>query len=56
MGCYGKLGWIRRPRKVDVELSRRMLAKVGVEEYSSRQTSQLLGGRQQRVFLAWALV
>ncbi len=55
MGCYGKLGWIRRPRKADVELAKQMLAKVGMEEYSARQISQLSGGQQQRVFLARAL-
>lgn len=55
MGCYGKLGWIRRPRKTDVELTRQMLKKVGMEEYASRQISQLSGGQQQRVFLARAL-
>ncbi len=55
MGCYGKLGWIRRPRKEDMELAKQMLAKVGMEEYASRQISQLSGGQQQRVFLARAL-
>lgn len=55
MGCYGKLGWIRRPRKTDTELARQMLKKVGMEEYASRQISQLSGGQQQRVFLARAL-
>ncbi|HBD00551.1 MAG TPA: peptide transporter, partial [Lachnoclostridium sp.] len=55
MGCYGKLGWIRRPGKSDVELARKMLAKVGMQEYASRQISQLSGGQQQRVFLARAL-
>lgn len=55
MGCYGKLGWIRRPRKSDVSLAQQMLKKVGMEEYSSRQISQLSGGQQQRVFLARAL-
>lgn len=55
MGCYGRLGWIRRPRKADVELTRQMLKKVGMEEYASRQISQLSGGQQQRVFLARAL-
>ncbi len=25
MGCYGKLGWIRRPGKPDVELAKQML-------------------------------
>ncbi len=55
MGRYGKLGWIRRPRKADTALTRQMLAKVGMEQYSSRQISQLSGGQQQRVFLARAL-
>ncbi|PJJ27042.1 metal ABC transporter ATP-binding protein [Lacrimispora celerecrescens] len=55
MGCYGKLGWIRRPGKPDVELAKQMLAKVGMQEYASRQISQLSGGQQQRVFLARAL-
>lgn len=56
MGCYGKLGWIRRPRKEDIELAKKTLKKVGMEEYASRQISQLSGGQQQRVFLARALV
>lgn len=56
MGCYGKLGWIRRPRKADIDLTKQMLRKVGMEEYASRQISQLSGGQQQRVFLARALV
>jgi manganese/zinc/iron transport system ATP- binding protein len=55
MGCYGKLGWIKRPRKKDYELTQRVLAKVGMAEYSSRQISQLSGGQQQRVFFARAL-
>lgn len=55
MGCYGKLGWIRRPRKSDVELTKQTLAKVGMQDYTSRQISQLSGGQQQRVFLARAL-
>ncbi|WP_367567093.1 metal ABC transporter ATP-binding protein [Lacrimispora sp.] len=55
MGCYGKLGWFRRPRKKDMELAGQMLAKVGMAEYASRQISQLSGGQQQRVFLARAL-
>ncbi len=56
MGCYGKLGWIRRPRKSDLVLAKETLAKVGMEDYASRQISQLSGGQQQRVFLARALV
>lgn len=56
MGCYGKLGWIRRPKKDDINLAKQTLAKVGMEKYASRQISQLSGGQQQRVFLARALV
>lgn len=55
MGCYGKLGWIRRPRKADMELTRQTLQKVGMQDYATRQISQLSGGQQQRVFLARAL-
>ena len=55
MGSYGKLGWIRRPRKSDIELAKQMLDKVGMQDYSNRQISQLSGGQQQRVFLARAL-
>jgi manganese/zinc/iron transport system ATP- binding protein len=56
MGCYGKLGWVKRPRKADVELVMQTLGKVGMAEYADRQISQLSGGQQQRVFLARALV
>lgn len=56
MGCYGKLGWIRRPKKADIELAKETLQKVGMEKYYHRQISQLSGGQQQRVFLARALV
>ena len=56
MGCYGRLGWIRRPKKSDIVLTKKMLEKVGMLSYASRQISQLSGGQQQRVFLARALV
>ncbi|MDO5062046.1 MAG: metal ABC transporter ATP-binding protein [Peptostreptococcaceae bacterium] len=55
MGCYGKLGWLRRPRKEDRELAKKMLEKVGMQNFAQRQISQLSGGQQQRVFLARAL-
>lgn len=55
MGCYGKLGWIKRPRKEDIELTKQTLKKVGMQDYANRQISQLSGGQQQRVFLARAL-
>ena len=55
MGRYGRLGWIRRPRKKDRRIAEEALDKVGMGEYAARQISQLSGGQQQRVFLARAL-
>ena len=55
MGRYGRLGWIRRPGKVDHQIAMECLEKVGMAELASRQISQLSGGQQQRVFLARAL-
>ena len=56
MGCYGRLGWIKRPTKEDREFSMHMLAKMGMEQYWDRQISHLSGGQQQRTFIARALV
>lgn len=56
MGCYGRLGFIKRPGKKDKEGAMECLKKVNMEEYASRQISQLSGGQQQRVFLARALM
>ncbi len=56
MGRYGKIGWLRRVRKIDKEKTEEAISKVGMEEFSERQISQLSGGQQQRIFLARALV
>jgi manganese/zinc/iron transport system ATP- binding protein len=55
MGRYGKLGWFRRPQKLDRDISLQCLQEVGMEAFASRHISQLSGGQQQRVFLARAL-
>lgn len=55
MGTYGRLGWLRRPKKQERELAAEMLRRVGMEDFRSRQISELSGGQQQRVFLARAL-
>jgi manganese/zinc/iron transport system ATP- binding protein len=56
MGCYGTLGWMRRPGRSERECAFEALEKVGMSDYAGRQISQLSGGQQQRVFLARALV
>ena len=55
MGCYGRLGWIRRPKREDREFAMECLKKTGMEQYANRQISRLSGGQQQRTFLARAL-
>ncbi|MFO7573076.1 MAG: metal ABC transporter ATP-binding protein [Gaiellaceae bacterium] len=56
MGRYGRLGWVRRPRRADREAADAALRQVGMADLAHRQISQLSGGQQQRVFLARALV
>lgn len=55
MGCYGRLGWIKRPKKEDRDFAMEMLKKTGMAEFSNRQIGQLSGGQQQRAFIARAL-
>lgn len=56
MGCYGTLGWMRRPGRKERQRALEAIEKVGMSDYAGRQISQLSGGQQQRVFLARALV
>lgn len=56
MGCYGRLGWIRRPGRKEREAALAALDQVGMAGYAKRQISQLSGGQQQRVFIARALM
>lgn len=56
MGCYGRLGWFRRPAGRERAAARAALERVGMQDFAARQISQLSGGQQQRVFLARALV
>jgi manganese/zinc/iron transport system ATP- binding protein len=55
MGLYGRIGWLRRPRRAHRETALACLEQVGIRELAGRQISQLSGGQQQRVFLARAL-
>jgi manganese/zinc/iron transport system ATP- binding protein len=56
MGCYGALGWLRRPGRRERLRALLALEKVGMRAFAERQISQLSGGQRQRVFLARALV
>lgn len=55
MGRYVHLGWIKRPKKADIQIAKEKLEQVGMLEFQDRQISQLSGGQRQRVFLARAL-
>lgn len=56
MGCYGNLGFFKRPSKKDHINALKTLDTVGMSDYKDRQISKLSGGQQQRVFLARALM
>jgi manganese/zinc/iron transport system ATP- binding protein len=55
MGLHRELGLLRRVRPEHLGRARACLARVGMEDFATRQIGQLSGGQQQRVFLARAL-
>jgi manganese/zinc/iron transport system ATP- binding protein len=55
MGCYGRIGLIRRTGRGERARASAALEKVGMLPYADRQISNLSGGQQQRVFIARAL-
>jgi manganese/zinc/iron transport system ATP- binding protein len=56
MGIYGKLGWFKRPSKLDKKRVEEVLEQIGLKELASRQISELSGGQQQRLFIGRALL
>ena len=56
MGCYGKLGWFKRPGQSERTRVYEVLAAVGLERYANQPINTLSGGQQQRTFLARALM
>lgn len=56
MGCYGKLGWFKRPGASERAHVYEVLAAVGLEMYADKSIGVLSGGQQQRAFLARALM
>lgn len=56
MGRYGRIGWIKRPNKEDIDAAHIALHQVGLGQFAQKHISELSGGQQQRVFLARALI
>jgi manganese/zinc/iron transport system ATP- binding protein len=55
MGRYGRIGFLRRPRRDDHVRVDHALERLGLAPLADRQIGSLSGGQQQRVFLARAL-
>jgi ABC-type Mn2+/Zn2+ transport system ATPase subunit len=55
MGRYGRLGFLREPRRRDREVVGQALDKVGMGDATDRQIGALSGGQRRRVFLARAI-
>lgn len=55
MGLYPQLGLLGRVRTAHRAKAEDCLARVGMQDFATRQIGQLSGGQQQRVFLARAL-
>ncbi|MFZ5954174.1 MAG: metal ABC transporter ATP-binding protein [Candidatus Dependentiae bacterium] len=56
MGCYGQLGWFRKPQAQHIQKAREALSLVDMIDFEHRPINSLSGGQQQRVFLARALM
>lgn len=56
MGCYGKLGWVRRPGVREKVQVYEALKAVGLDDYGNQPIGALSGGQQQRAFMARALL
>ncbi|WP_156299064.1 metal ABC transporter ATP-binding protein [Streptobacillus canis] len=56
MGCYGRVGFLKKIPKEEIEKVNNAIKQVEMTEFKDRQISELSGGQQQRAFLARALV
>ncbi|MDZ4772986.1 MAG: ATP-binding cassette domain-containing protein [Planctomycetota bacterium] len=56
MGAYGRLRGLRTLRRVDRDLARDCLARVGLAERAHDAFASLSGGQRQRVLIARALM
>ena len=55
MGCFGRMNWLRRPKRVHREAVAAALDRVGMGELAKRQIGELSGGQKKRAFVARAL-
>ncbi|MGO1524119.1 MAG: metal ABC transporter ATP-binding protein [Nesterenkonia sp.] len=55
MGTYGRLGWLRRPRRSEKDTAAAAMDHTGIADLADRQIGELSGGQRQRVFLARSL-
>jgi manganese/zinc/iron transport system ATP- binding protein len=54
-GRYVHLGWFRRPKARDYQITRAVMERLGLCDLAGRQIGRLSGGQQQRVLVARAL-
>jgi ABC-type cobalamin/Fe3+-siderophores transport system ATPase subunit len=55
MGRYGKIGLMRRPKRVDRDKAYEVLKLIGITQYARSLVYKLSGGEQQKLALARAL-
>ncbi len=56
MGCYRRLGFLKRPSPEEKNKALELLERLQMKEYATSQIGELSGGQQQRLFIARALM
>ena len=54
-GCYGRMGFLRRPRAPDRDAVADAMARTDLIDLADRQIGQLSGGQKKRTFVARGL-